>query len=83
MQGAMSFHQFLACHELYSSTSSPIDELRRDTTIKNVSKDALQGKLGKMYIPDQKVSRHLVILNVCVGKGETGPVLDVASFAQV
>jgi len=51
--------------------------------IKNVSKDALQGKLGKMYIPDQKVSRHLVILNVCVGKGETGPVLDVASFAQV
>jgi len=34
MQGAMSFHQFLACHELYSSTSSPIDELRRDTTVR-------------------------------------------------
>jgi hypothetical protein len=35
--------------------------------IKNVSKDALQGKLGKIYVPDQKVIKHLFIARIVVG----------------
>lgn len=44
--------------------------------IKNVSKDALQGKLGKIYVPDQKVIKHLFIARI------VWVVLDVALFAH-
>lgn len=30
---------------------------------KNVSRDAIQGKIGKVYIPDQQVSASIVLLS--------------------
>lgn len=30
---------------------------------KNVSRDAIQGKIGKVYIPDQQVSASIILLS--------------------